>query len=201
MATIYGYLRVSTEKQNDDRQRIELLKFGIKETHLFAEKTSGKNFDRPVWKKLCKKLKKGDLLVIKSLDRLGRNYHEIGEQWRYITNDIGANIKVLDMPLLDTEKQKDLIGTLISDLVLTLLAYVSEQERAFIHQRQQEGIAAAKARGVRFGRKEKPLPQNFEHIYALYKAHHVTGKQAATQLGISYHSFTWLVKKQKKSHL
>ncbi len=200
MNTTYGYLRVSTEKQNDDRQRIELLRFGIKEQHLFAEKTSGKDFNRPVWKKLCKTLKKGDVLVIKSLDRLGRNYHEIGEQWRYLTGEIGVDIKVLDMPLLDTGNQKDLLGTLISDLVLTLLSYVSEQERTFIRQRQKEGIAAAKARGVKFGRKEKPYPPDFERIYHLYTTHSLTGKQAATQLGITYHSFTWLARKQRALH-
>lgn len=193
-------MRVSTEKQNNERQMVELLRYGVEANNIYSDKLSGKNFNRPAWKRLRRRLKKGDVLVVKSLDRLGRDYHEIGEQWRFITTEIGADIKVLDMPLLDTGKQKDLIGTLISDLVLMLLSYVSEQERLFIKQRQAEGIALAKARGVKFGRPSKPKPPEFEIVYAQYRAHQMTGAQSAEYLQISYNAFLWLCKKEQNTH-
>ncbi|WP_409969864.1 recombinase family protein [Bengtsoniella intestinalis] len=167
----------------------------VTEQHLYMDKLSGKDFNRPAWKKLVKRLKQGDTLVIKSLDRLGRNYLEIGEQWRYITTEIKADIKVLDMPLLDTGAQKDLIGTLISDLVLMLLAYVSQQEREFIRQRQAEGIAAAQARGVKCGRRAAPNPKGFDAVYADYMNGALTAKEAGEKLGIKATQFQWLVKR------
>ena len=147
----YGYARVSTKEQNDDRQRIAMQEFGVLEKHIYLDKQSGKNFERPAYQRLMKKLKPGDTLVIKSIDRLGRNYNEILEQWRLITKEKGVGVVVLDMPLLDTRQGRDLTGTLIADIVLQLLSYVAETERQFIRQRQAEGIAAAKARGVHFG--------------------------------------------------
>ncbi len=158
----YGYARVSTIEQNLDRQVIALKKAGASEKHIFLDKQSGKDFQRPVYLKLISRLRKNDLLLIKSIDRLGRNYRDIQEQWKIITKDIGADIKVLDMPILDTRKGKDLIGTFLSDIVLQLLSFVAENERINIITRQKEGIAAAKARGVKFGRPPKPLPKNFQ---------------------------------------
>lgn len=195
MKKIYGYMRVSTEKQNDERQRVELLRYGVTEKFIYADKLSGKDFNRPAYKHLVKKLTKGDLLVVKSLDRLGRNYEDIGEQWRYITHVIGADIKILDMPLLDTQNKKDLMGTLISDLVLMLLSYVSEQEREFIKTRQSEGIAIAKAKGVKFGRPKKDYPKNWEVVYGAYLRKEISGAEACAKLGITYHSFMWYHRK------
>jgi len=157
----YGYIRVSTREQNEDRQRIALKAVGIGEEQTYLDKQSGKDFDRPQYRRLLKKLRAGDLVYVKSIDRLGRNYREILEQWRLITQEKGADICVLDMPLLDTRRGKDLLGTFLSDIVLQLLSFVAENERTNIRQRQAEGIAAAKARGVRFGRPEKPLPDDF----------------------------------------
>ncbi len=196
----YGYMRVSTERQNAQRQKIELLRYGVTEENLFSDTVSGKDFNRPGWKTLIRKLRRGDVLVVKSLDRLGRNYKEIGDQWRYITTIVGADIKVLDMPLLDTGYQKDLVGTLIADVVLMLLSYVSEQERLFIKQRQAEGIAVAKAKGVQFGRPPKPKPQNFDDVYAEYLEHTITAQHAADILGISYNAFLWQRRKAQNRH-
>lgn len=154
----YGYARVSTKEQNELRQLIALRKFGLTDRAIFVDKQSGKDFDRRSYQRLLRKLKDGDTLVIKSIDRLGRNYEEILEQWRIITKEKSAAIVVLDMPLLDTRRNRDLTGTLIADIVLQLLSYVAQTEREFIHQRQAEGIAAAKARGVKFGRPRKALP-------------------------------------------
>jgi Site-specific recombinases, DNA invertase Pin homologs len=151
--TVYGYVRVSTKEQNLDRQLLAMHEFGVQEAQIYQEKLSGKDFERPVYQRLIKKLKPGDTLVIKSIDRLGRNYDEILEQWRILTKEKGAAIVVLDMPLLDTRQGRDLTGTLIADIVLQLLSYVAQTEREFIRQRQAEGIAAAKARGVQFGRR------------------------------------------------
>lgn len=159
--TLYGYIRVSTREQNEDRQRIAMREFGIAERNIVLDKQSGKDFDRPGYQRLMKKLKPGDTLVLKSIDRLGRNYSEILEQWREITKGKGAAVVVLDMPLLDTRKGKDLTGTLIADIVLQLLSYVAQTERELIRQRQAEGIAAAKARGVRFGRRPMERPEGF----------------------------------------
>ena len=161
MGNCYGYIRVSTREQNEDRQLIALRKLSISEKNIFLDKMSGKDFDRPQYRKLVRKLKKDDLLYIKSIDRLGRNYTEILEQWRILTKEKGIDIVVLDMPLLDTRRGKDLMGTFLSDIVLQVLSFVAENERTTIRQRQAEGIAAAKARGVRFGRPPKALPENF----------------------------------------
>ncbi len=160
----YGYVRVSSLDQNEDRQMIELQRKNIPERNIYMDKLSGKNFERPAYKRLFKKLKQGDLLYIMSIDRLGRNYVEIQEQWRILTKEKGIDIVVLDMPLLDTRTGKDLMGTFISDLVLQILSFVAQNERENIKKRQAQGIAAAKARGVRFGRPEKPVPDNFGEI-------------------------------------
>ncbi len=160
----YGYVRVSSLDQNEDRQMIELQKKQIPEKNIYMDKISGKNFERPAYKRLFKKLKQGDLLYIMPIDRLGRNYVEIQEQWRILTKEKGIDIVVLDMPLLDTRTGKDLMGTFISDLVLQILSFVAQNERENIKKRQAQGIAAAKARGVRFGRPEKPVPDDFGEI-------------------------------------
>ena len=180
----YAYIRVSTRDQNEDRQLAALTTLGISEVNLFLDKQSGKDFNRPAYRKLVKKLKPGDLLIIKSIDRLGRNYEEILEQWRYITKEIQADIRVLDMPLLDTSHHRDLTGTLIADIVLQLLSYVAQSERENIRQRQAEGIAAAKARGVRFGAERKPVPEDFDEWYLRWRRREITGKALCEHLGI-----------------
>ena len=161
----YGYARVSTKEQNEQRQIIALTQFGLSEKCIYVDKQSGRDFERPQYQRLVRKLKDGDTLVVKSIDRLGRNYEEILEQWRVITKEKAAAIVVLDMPLLDTRKSRDLTGTLIADVVLQLLSYVAQTEREFIHQRQAEGIAAAKARGVQFGRRPKEKPPELAGIH------------------------------------
>lgn len=158
---VYGYMRVSTREQNEERQRIALLKAGVPERQIYMDKLSGKDFERPQYQKLLARLDENSVLFVKEIDRLGRSYEDLNEQWRIITKEIGADICVIDMPILDTRRDKNLMGTLISDLVLSLLAYVAENERLNIRQRQAEGIAAAKARGVQFGRPEKQLPDDF----------------------------------------
>ena len=158
--SIFGYIRVSSTDQNEARQLIALREVGVPEGNIFMDKLSGKDFNRPQYKKLIKKLKPGDLLYVKSIDRLGRNYEEIQNQWRVLTKEMGIDIVVLDMPLLDTRRGKDLVGTFLSDIVLQVLSFVAENERACIRARQAEGIAAAKARGVKFGRPSVPLPEN-----------------------------------------
>lgn len=165
----YGYIRVSSRDQNEDRQLIALNEFGVAENDIFIDKLSGKDFNRPAYKKMLKRLKKGDCVVIKSIDRLGRNYKDITDQWRIITKEKNTDVKILDMPLLDTTNSKDLLGTFISDLVLQLLSFVAENERDNIRKRQAEGIAAAKARGYKFGRPKKPLPDNFICLYDSWK--------------------------------
>ena len=164
MNSIYGYVRVSSIDQNEDRQLLEMEKRAVPEKNVYIEKQSGKDFERPNYKKLVKKLKAGDLLYILSIDRLGRNYKDIQDQWRILTKEIGIDICVIDMPLLDTRNGKDLMGTFIADLVLQILSFVAESERENIRKRQAQGIAAAKARGVRFGRPESPVPYNFADI-------------------------------------
>ena len=176
MGTAYGYIRVSTKDQNEDRQRIALREFDIDKKNIYIDKQSGKNFNRPMYKQMLRRLKKDDLIYIKSIDRLGRNYEEILEQWRILTKEKLVDIVVIDMPLLDTRRGKDLIGTFLSDIVLQILSFVAENERAAIRQRQAEGIAAAKARGVKFGRPKKPLPENFEEICLLWKKGIITGR-------------------------
>ena len=161
MAKIYGYVRVSTKEQNEDRQVRAMSDHRVPETNIFFDRQSGKDFDRPQYKKLLRKLKKDDVLYIKSIDRLGRNYQEVQNQWRVLTKEKGVDIVVIDMPLLDTRRGKDLVGTFLSDIVLQVLSFVAENERTTIRQRQAEGIAAAKLRGVRFGRPQVVLPENF----------------------------------------
>ena len=188
--SVYGYIRVSSKDQNEGRQRIAMQEFGISDDCLYMDKQSGKNFDRPGYKRLLRKLKPDDTLVIKSIDRLGRNYEEILEQWRLITKEKQVAIVVLDMPLLDTRQGRDLTGTLIADIVLQLLSYVAQTEREFIRQRQAEGIAAAKARGVQFGRKPMEKPPNFEPVLAQWQAGQLSARAAAQILGIAHRTFT-----------
>lgn len=188
---IYGYIRVSTREQNEDRQLIALREVGVKDKFIFMDKQPGKDFNRPKYKQLLRKLKKDDLLYIKSIDRLGRNYEEILQQWRLLTKDKGVDIVVLDMPLLDTRRGKDLMGTFLSDIVLQVLSFVAENERTNIRQRQAEGIAAAKARGVKFGRPPKPLPVNFHEVYQRWKFGEITGTVAAKLCGMPLATFRY----------
>ena len=187
---IYGYARVSTRGQKEDRQLAALLEFGVAAEHIVVEKQSGKNFDRPLYQQMVKAFRPGDVLAIKSIDRLGRNYEEILEQWAYITKMRRAAIVVLDMPLLDTREGRDLTGTLVADIVLQLLSYVAQTEREFIRQRQAEGIAAAKARGVRFGPARLPMPEGFEELAEDWWKGYITATDAGKQLGISRKTFT-----------
>ncbi len=198
MAVIYGYIRVSTREQNEDRQRVALRAAGVRERDIFLDRQSGKDFDRPQYRRLLRRIKKDDLLVIKSIDRLGRNYEEILVQWRLLTKERGADIVVLDMPLLDTRRGKDLLGTFLSDIVLQVLSFVAENERTNIRQRQAEGIAAAKARGVRFGRPSKPPPENFEAVCARWHSGEITGSEAARECGMPLSSFRYRARKQEK---
>ena len=188
---IYGYIRVSTREQNEDRQWIALREVGVPEQNILLDKQSGKEFHRPQYRRLVRKLKKDDLLYIKSIDRLGRNYGEILEQWRLLTKEKGVDIVVLDMPLLDTRRGKDLMGTFLSDIVLQVLSFVAENERVNIRQRQAEGIVAAKARGVRFGRPPKPLPENFHSAYQRWRADKITGTAAAKECGMPLSTFRY----------
>lgn len=188
---VYGYIRVSTIGQNDIRQRLEIEKYVTRNSDIYTDKVSGKDFNRPNYQRLRKKLRAGDILIMKSLDRLGRNYDDILLEWRYLTKEIGADIVILDMPILDTRTNKDLMGTLISDIVLQLLSYVAETERSFIKQRQAEGIAAAKSMGKKFGRPQTPYPDGFNEIYDMYKNEEITKSEGARMLGISFHSFRW----------
>ena len=186
---IYGYVRVSTKEQNEARQMIAMREFGIDESCIYIDKQSGRDFDRPKYKKLLRRLKKGDTLVIKSIDRLGRNYDEILEQWRIITKEKEASIVVLDMPLLDTRRGRDLTGTLIADIVLQLLSYVAQTEREAIRQRQSEGIAAAKAKGVKFGAKPMERPGRYPEILRLWQTGCISAREAARRLGIAHSTF------------
>ena len=186
---VYGYIRVSSRDQNEDRQLIALREVGVTEKNIYLDKQSGKNFNRPQYKRLLRKLKKDDLLYIKSIDRLGRNYEEILEQWRVLTKEKGIDIVVLDMPLLDTRRGKDLMGTFLSDIVLQVLSFVAENERANIRQRQAEGIAAAKAKGVKFGRPPLPLPDNFYEVHKDWRAKKITLKQAANACNMPIGTF------------
>lgn len=186
----YGYIRVSAKDQNPDRQFVALRKCNIKEKNIFLDKISGQDFKRPQYIKMLKCMKKGDILIVKSIDRLGRNYSEILEQWRKITKEIGADIQVLDMPLLNTDSlHESLTGTFISDLVLQILAYVAETERAFIKKRQAEGIAAAKAKGVKFGCKKNELPKQFDEYFQMWINGETSTREAARKLQISHSTF------------
>lgn len=189
ISTTYGYIRVSTREQNEDRQLIALREMAVPESNLFVDKQSGKDFKRPQYKRLLKRLKKDDLLYIKSIDRLGRNYGEILEQWRVLTKERGVDIVVLDMPLLDTRRGKDLMGTFLSDIVLQVLSFVAENERVNIRQRQAEGIAAAKARGVKFGRPPRPVPDNFYQAHQDWRSKKITLQQAAVACAMPVTTF------------
>ena len=186
---VYGYVRVSTKEQNEARQVIAMHEFGVDEQNVFVEKQSGKDFNRPKYKRLLRKLKAGDTLVIKSIDRLGRNYDEIIEQWRIITKEKQAAIVVLDMPLLDTRQGRDLTGTLIADIVLQLLSYVAQTEREFIKRRQAEGIAAAKERGERFGARPKDNPDDYAAVRNSWQRGEISAREAARRIGISHTTF------------
>ena len=196
---VYGYIRVSTSDQNTARQFAALEKWEIPKRNLYVDKQSGKDFNRPAYKKLLRKLKEGDLLYIKSIDRLGRNYEEIQEQWRILTKEKKIDIVVLDMSLLDTRNGKDLLGTFISDVVLQILSFVAQNERENIRIRQAEGIAAAKANGVKFGRPELPLPDNFHEVHKAWREKKLTLKQAAEACGMKESTFFCKVKRIEES--
>lgn len=184
MSKVYGYIRVSSADQNEDRQLVALRSCKVPECNLFVDKQSGKDFERPEYRRMLRRLKRDDLLYVKSIDRLGRNYGEILEQWRLLTKEKGVDIVVLDMPLLDTCSGKDLMGTFIADLVLQILSFVAQNERENIRQRQAEGIAAAKARGVPFGRPALPLPENFEQVVSSWRNKEIDFASALQQTGM-----------------
>ena len=195
---VYGYVRVSSKDQCTDRQLLALRDAKVPDQNIFVDKQSGKNFDRPQYRKLLKKLKENDLLIIKSIDRMGRNYEEILEQWRIITREKKADIAILDMPLLNTcKKQKGLTGTFIADLVLQILSYVAQTERESIRLRQKEGIQAAKIRGVRFGRPRKEIPPQFPGLFQKWQSGEISGREAARMLGVSHKTFFLWTRKQE----
>ena len=189
MRNVYGYVRVSSIDQNEDRQMIAMSDNNVPKGNIYIDKQSGKDFERPQYKKLVKKLKSGDLLYILSIDRLGRNYENIQKQWRILTKDIGIDICVIDMPLLDTRNGKDLMGTFIADLVLQILSFVAQSERENIKKRQAEGIAAAKAKGVKFGRPESPVPENFNRIIKEWDKGKITTADALKLCNMSTSTF------------
>lgn len=194
MGQIYGYVRVSSRDQNEARQMAAMREVGISDADIYLDKRSGADFERQGYRRLLRKIRVGDTLVVKSIDRLGRNYDEILEQWRFITREKCASILVLDMPLLDTRQRRDLTGTLIADIVLQLLSYVAQTEREFIRQRQAEGIAAAKARGVHFGRRAMPVPENFQEIFGKWNRKELSSRAAGKKLGVSQTTFLKWVK-------
>ena len=187
--SVYGYIRVSSKDQKEDRQQMALKEVGVDLQNIYVDKQSGKDFNRPQYKKMLRKLKKDDLLYIKSIDRLGRNYEEILQQWRILTKEKDVDIVVLDMPLLDTRRGKDLMGTFLSDIVLQVLSFVAENERTNIKQRQAEGIAAAKAQGIKFGRPPLPLPDNFYEVHKAWRSKKITLKQAAEACNMPVDAF------------
>lgn len=196
---IYGHMRVSSKEQNEDRQKIALTEMGVPENNIYMDKQSGKDFERTQYKRLLRKLNENSVLYIKSIDRLGRNYGELNEQWRIITKEKKADIVVIDMPLLDTRREKNLLGTFISDVVLALLSYVAENERTNIKQRQAEGIAAAKARGVKFGRPPLPIPENFYQMHKDWRAGKITIEEAAKACNMCPKTFYSKAVKYEKS--
>ena len=196
---VYGYARTSTREQNEDRQIIALKEMGVPEKNIFLDKLSGKNFERPQYKKMLRRLDSNSVLYIKSIDRLGRSYRDLSEQWRIITKEKGADVVVIDMPILDTRREKNLLGTFISDLILALLSYVAESEYRTIHQRQAEGIAAAKARGVKLGRPPKPLPENFHEVYQRWKTGKISAEEAASLVNMPVSTFRYRASIYKKS--
>ena len=187
--SIYGYIRVSSTDQNDDRQWIALRQQSVPNHHIYVDKQSGKDFNRPQYKKMIRKLKQGDLLYILSIDRLGRNYEEIQNQWRILIKEIGVDICVIDMPLLDTRNGKDLLGTFIADLVLQILSFVAQSERENIKKRQAQGIAAAKAKGIKFGRPEKNVPEDFPDIVAQWENKIIALQELLVQCNMSQATF------------
>ncbi len=201
MGNVYGYVRVSSKDQNEDRQVITMREMQVPEENIYIDKQSGKDFNRPQYKRLLRKVKADDLIYIKSIDRLGRNYAEILNQWKVITKDKHVDLYVMDMPILDTRREKNLLGTFISDLVLALLSYVAENERTNIRQRQAEGIAAAKARGVHFGRRPNPLPENFYEIYQQWKMKKIPVSEAAKLCGMPQTTFFERARAYEKSTL
>lgn len=196
---VYGYMRVSSKEQNEDRQKIALTEMGVPENNIYMDKQSGKDFERTQYKRLLRKLNEHSVLYIKSIDRLGRNYGELNEQWRIITKEKKSDIVVIDMPLLDTRREKNLLGTFISDVVLALLSYVAENERTNIKQRQAEGIAAAKARGVKFGRPPLPIPENFYQMHKDWRAGKITIEEAAKACNMCPKTFYSKAVKYEKS--
>ena len=189
MGNVYGFIRVSSTDQNEDRQLIAMQKMEVQKKNLYIDKQSGKDFDRPQYKRLVKRLKRGDLLYVMSIDRLGRNYEDIQQQWRILTKERGVDICVIDMPLLDTRHGRNLMGTFIADLVLQILSFVAQNERESIRKRQAEGIAAAKIRGVRFGRPARPLPDNFAETLRAWRSKKITLQQAAEACGMPAGTF------------
>lgn len=190
MSQLYGYVRVSSKEQNEDRQVIAMEELSIPQKNIYMDKQSGKDFERPQYKKMLRKFRQGDILFIKSIDRLGRNYTEILEQWALITKEKKVDIVVIDMPLLDTrDKGRDLTGMFISDLVLQILSYVAETEREFIKKRQAEGIAAARAKGVKFGPKKKVMPEEFEKVKEMWERGEISAREAGKILNVSYSTF------------
>ena len=204
MEKVYGYVRVSSTDQHEDRQLIAMAERGVPQSRVYIDKQSGKDFDRPRYRALMKKLRPGDQLCITSIDRLGRNYEDIQEQWRILPREKGVDILVFDMPLLDTRRDKDLVGTLIADIVLQVLSFVAQKERENKRQRQAEGIAAAKARGVRFGREARPLPENFSRMVSLWREGKISGTQAAKNCGMPLSTFRYhalrRMEDEEKSH-
>ena len=200
MEQTYGYIRVSSTDQNEGRQRMAFEQKAIPADHIFMDKLSGKDFQRPQYQELLKRLKPGDQLCIISIDRLGRNYEEIQQQWRFLTKEKQVDILVLDMPLLDTRHDKDLLGTFIADLVLQVLSFVAQNERENIRKRQAEGIAVAKRNGVRFGPKPQPLPKNFSEIFLLWKQGNISMKEAAKRTGMARSTFRKKVKSYGKTY-
>jgi len=196
----YGYIRVSTREQNEDRQLIALHEVGLQDKNIYMDKQSGKDFNRPQYKKLLRKIKKNDLLYIKSIDRLGRDYEEILEQWRILTKEKAIDIVVIDMPLLDTRRGKDLMGTFLSDIVLQVLSFVAENERTNIRQRQAEGISAARERGVKFGRPSSPLPENFYDIYRAWREKKLSLKEAANECNMPIGTFYGKARKHENAN-
>lgn len=194
----YGYIRVSATDQNEHRQRIAISGRCVPSENIYMDKQSGKDFNRPEYQNLVNRLREGDLLYILSIDRLGRSYEEVQNQWRILTKEIGVDICVIDMPLLDTRNGKDLMGTFIADLVLQILSFVAQNERENIRQRQAQGIAAAKARGVRFGRPPKPLPENYYEVYWRWKAGEITGTEAAEECGMTLSRFRYQARNLQK---
>ncbi len=197
MSNICGYARVSSTDQNEDRQIIELSKVGVKKEELYVDKQSGKDFQRPAYEKMLKEIREGDLIYVLSIDRLGRNYEEIQNQWRILTKEIGVDICVIDMPLLDTRNGKDLMGTFIADLVLQILSFVAQNERENIKKRQMQGIAAAKERGVRFGRPKKGVPDDFELLVKYWRRNEVSLREVLQKCNISEATFYRKLREEK----